>query len=385
MRVLLIVRGTPSKKDPQWGCFEKDQAEALRSYGHSVVCLSVDTRFRLSARRMGVSHKTINGIEYYNSFIVPDKILRIFGRRCADYTMRRQYYKLYLRAVRNHGRPDVIYSHWFFNTYWGVYLKNVSGVPLVGIEHAGRFNNDKLDKNTYYMASVAYSNADAVVAVSESLKRRLKFHFNVDAFVVNNVVSLEFWEKPIQNTDDKKIRLIAVASLVKSKGIDILIKACQRLSLDKSDWQLRIIGDGSERKNLQHLVADCGLTDHIFFEGRMQKKDIAEMMLDSSLFVLPSKMETFGLVYAEALASGLPVVATKCGGPEEIINASNGIIVPSWDVEALRCAIENMCRNLANYDRESIRRNASVKYSGPNIASQLTEVFKSVLKNDTEN
>ena len=69
MRVLLIVRGTPSKKDPQWGCFEKDQAEALRSYGHSVVCLSVDTRFRLSARRMGESHKTINGIDYYNSFI----------------------------------------------------------------------------------------------------------------------------------------------------------------------------------------------------------------------------------------------------------------------------------------------------------------------------
>ena len=78
MFIALISRGVPSKRDPQWGCFEKDQAEALAATGHKVVVISVDTRFRFYWRKLGISHYYTNGIHYYDCFIVPGVIIRKF-------------------------------------------------------------------------------------------------------------------------------------------------------------------------------------------------------------------------------------------------------------------------------------------------------------------
>ena len=69
MFIALISRGVPSKRDPQWGCFEKDQAEALVAVGHKVAVISVDSRFRLYWRKPGISHYRLNGIDYYDSFL----------------------------------------------------------------------------------------------------------------------------------------------------------------------------------------------------------------------------------------------------------------------------------------------------------------------------
>ena len=80
MFIALISRGVPSKRDPQWGCFEKDQAEALVAVGHKVAVISVDSRFRLYWRKPGISHYRLNGIDYYDCFWVPGIIThRLFG------------------------------------------------------------------------------------------------------------------------------------------------------------------------------------------------------------------------------------------------------------------------------------------------------------------
>ncbi|QUT55149.1 hypothetical protein INE86_03700 [Parabacteroides distasonis] len=82
MFIALISRGVPSKRDPQWGCFEKDQAEALVAVGHKVAVISVDSRFRLYWRKPGISHYRLNGIDYYDCFWVPGIIThRLFGKK----------------------------------------------------------------------------------------------------------------------------------------------------------------------------------------------------------------------------------------------------------------------------------------------------------------
>ena len=75
----MISRGFPTKKYPQWGCFEKDQAEALAKIGHNVVVVSVDSRFLFSFRKLGVTHICENGVNYYNSFWIPGSITNLFG------------------------------------------------------------------------------------------------------------------------------------------------------------------------------------------------------------------------------------------------------------------------------------------------------------------
>ena len=68
MYILMISRGIPTKEFPQWGCFEQDQAEALQKAGHKVVVVSVDSRFLLMYRKLGITYNYRNGIDYYNSF-----------------------------------------------------------------------------------------------------------------------------------------------------------------------------------------------------------------------------------------------------------------------------------------------------------------------------
>jgi hypothetical protein len=79
MYILLISRGIPSKKDTLWGCFEFDQARALRSIGHKVVVLSVDERVRFYRRKIGLMHKVVDGIDCYNYCLLPKKISELFG------------------------------------------------------------------------------------------------------------------------------------------------------------------------------------------------------------------------------------------------------------------------------------------------------------------
>ena len=81
MFILIISRGIPSKRYPQWGCFEKDQAEALASIGHKVVVASVDGRFRFIYRKRGLTHVVINGVDYYNHYLLPHALVNLFGRQ----------------------------------------------------------------------------------------------------------------------------------------------------------------------------------------------------------------------------------------------------------------------------------------------------------------
>ena len=76
----MISRGIPTKEYPQWGCFEQDQAESLQKVGHKVIVVSVDSRFLLRWRSIGITHKSINGVDYYNSFWIPGSITNLFKR-----------------------------------------------------------------------------------------------------------------------------------------------------------------------------------------------------------------------------------------------------------------------------------------------------------------
>ena len=104
-------------------------------------------------------------------------------------------------------------------------------------------------------------------------------------------------------------------------------------------------------------------------------------MYESDVFVLASRGETFGVVYIEAMSAGLPVIATTCGGPEDFVDESNGILVPVNDVEALTDALIKIYKTANNYDRSNISRLTQQKFSPKTIASQLTDVYIDVIKN----
>lgn len=379
MYILMISRGVPSKQFPQWGCFEKDQAEALASIGHKVIVVSVDSRFLFEFRKVGMTHTIVNNIDYYNYFLIPGAIVNIISHNLCNKIKEWQMEKLFKHILITHGKPDIIYGQFFSNTRLGIRISKKYHIPIVGIEHAARFNEPNLNnwKYTQQDAQYAYLNANAVITVSESLKQALTRHFAITPSVVHNLVGKEFTYKP---STPHSFTFVSTGSLIHRKGFDLLPIAFSKVKdILPPDWQMIIIGGGEEQANLQQQINESGLQDHIRLLGQKTKTEITSLLQNSDVFILPSRGETFGVVIIEALACGLPAISTICGGPEEIITDRNGILVPMNDANALAEAIKKMVSTYSTYDHQAIAEDCQARFSPQVIAQQLTDIFQQVI------
>lgn len=377
----MISRGFPTDRDPQWGCFEQDQAEALAKNGNKVIVISVDSRFLFRFRKLGVSNYCKDGVVYYNIFCAPAVITRNISEKFFKYLIERQLSILYKRVEKDFGKPDIIYSHFCFNTAYAVSLKRKYNIPLVAIEHLSFFNNDQLPKRLMEEATIAYNNSDRIISVSENLRDRVLYHLGKDSVVVNNLVNSAFFNnvKRIENGQER-IKFIAVGSLFHVKGHDVLIKAFSIVSQKYNNIELHIVGEGYMRNELETIIKTCHLEDLVYLHGKKSKTDIIELLKSSSCFVHPSRSENFSVAVLEALAIGLPVIATICGGIRDCINDKNGILVPVESVDELARALDTMCLNLSKYNPQYISNDCYNRYS-LSVVHNLEQIFQDVLNN----
>lgn len=372
----MIARGYPSKEFPQWGCFEQDQAEALFNNGHKVVVLSIDSRFLWKFRKVGITHYSKNGVNYYNSFWIPGALTRVISRKFNLFIKNCQVDRSYKKVESLYGRPDVIYGQFFFNTAIGVYLKKKYNIPLVGIEHAGRFNSDRLDLVTKWTATNAYANADEIITVSQTLRQRILYHFGRESHVIHNLVNNVFFDfvRKVKRMDN--FSFVSIGSLIHGKGFDLLIEAFALINGINKDIHLIIIGEGAERENLQKQIDDLKLSHNVHLVGKKTKNEIVQILSDSSVFILPSRSENFSVAILEGLAIGLPVIATLCGGVRECINEKNGLLVPVENVPALADAMKKMYYTLDEYDSQGISQDCYNRFSPAVIATELVRIFE---------
>lgn len=376
MNIFIIARGYPTSKEPTWGCFEKDQAEALSKLGHKVSIVSVDTRFRWYWRSLGITKQKINGVSIYNLFCIPYALLFFLPIRLKHKFYAFQYRKLCKIAVLTEGLPDIMYAHYLNYMYYGIQLQKQFNIPLVGIEHWSEMGKRDIQLSTIQQAQQIYSQLDQLIVVSSALKQNIltKTKLNTPIHIVNNMVGKEFaYTSLCKNTS---LKMVSTGSLIYRKGYDLLIKALSQINDLPENWQLLIIGDGILKSTLKQSIIEHGLQNNIKLVGKKNKNQIAEIFRNSDFFVLPSRNETFGVVYIEALACGLPIIATDCGGPSDIITKENGILVPCENVDALKEAIRYMIANLSTYNNQAIADECQARFSPEVIAQQLTTIFE---------
>lgn len=382
----MITRGIPEPQDPQWGCFEKDQAEALAALGHKVVCLSVDGRFRPYWRKLGTTHTTINGVEYYNWYMMPLRPLSMIDRRLTDKYIFHHSHQLFKKITKDHGKPDVIYAQWSQNMITGIRLREKYNIPVVGIEHAGRYGIDTkyhlfdtkyhLSKHDISKGEIVFRNINSLITVSNNLKLGIKQRFGADSTVVHNLVGGEFqYHEPIKHN---RFAFISVGSLVYGKGFDIVIAALSKIN-SNTNITINIIGEGPERNSLQKLINENGLTNNVHLLGRKQKPEIVELMRQSDAFVFGTRHENFSVAILEALSQGLPSIVTDCGGARDCVDEKNGIIVDVDSVDQMAAAMQQMIDNIDKYNRQAIADDFQQKFSSESIAKQITNVLESAI------
>ena len=374
MHLLIVSHGYPTVKDPQWGCFEKDQAEALAEMGHRVTVVVVDMRFRPSNQTCGITHINDGSISAFIYFLLSGKLIPSRMRR---FVSERMMLRLCRKAFCAEGIPDLIYAHYMPCIGMLRLVKQKYAIPVVGIEHWSELNKPTLPNRLMQSGRMAYALTDRLLAVSPSLQTQIKRHFGVESEVVYDMVSNVFLQPVIPEKTSKPFVWLAVGSLIPRKGFDVLIEAFAKLG---GAEQLIIIGSGTENERMHAMAKQFGITDRVRFAGMLDKQAIVSLMNESNAFVLPSRGETFGVAYIEAMAMGLPVIATPCGGPEHFVNADNGLLVDIDNVDQLTIAMRQIETNLDKYHPEVIRAYVQERFSARAIAGQLEEIFEEVIE-----
>ncbi|MBB3110012.1 glycosyltransferase involved in cell wall biosynthesis [Paenibacillus phyllosphaerae] len=218
--------------------------------------------------------------------------------------------------------------------------------------------------------------ADKILTVSDSFRQYLKPYMeDVDRIKVipNGFDEKRF--KPISH-ENEVVQLITVCRLVPAKGLDILLHACADLKRKGHPFVLHIIGDGPIRPELEQLALQLDLYDDIIFYGYMLHPE--EFMPFFDVFVLPSRAEAFGSVFAEAALCWLALIGTNVGGiAEQIDDGVNGLLVPPEDPAALSEALEKVITDpVFRYNMARHAWNKAKKvYSLQRVISQLKQVY----------
>lgn len=183
--------------------------------------------------------------------------------------------------------------------------------------------------------------------------------------------------KPVPHENEVP-QLMAVCRLVPAKGLDILLQACARLKKRNVPYVLHLIGDGPSREELEQMAQNLGVYDDTIFYGYTLHPE--EFMPFFDIFVLPSRAEAFGSVFAEAALCCLALVGTSVGGvPEQIEHGVNGLLVPPDDAEALANALEQVIVD-PSYRYELARtacEKAKSNYSLNRVAIELKRLYLS--------
>jgi glycosyltransferase involved in cell wall biosynthesis len=382
---ILVVPSWYSSGRGSGGGYFRDQALALQSAGHRVAIVAPDihtwrdvrdgrVRRRGRGRDGNVSVEN-DGVPVYrrDDFTA---LPRLPYRNPLAWTVCGM--KLAQRYIDENGRPDLVHAHCCLNAgVLALALHRRYGIPFVVTEHsAGPARPRWWERD---LIGRVIKRARRCIAVSPYLAALLQNEYAGSSWeYLPNVLGEAFLsaagylETPGR---DRAFVFLCVARLSPEKGHALLIGAFAQAFGGNPNVHLRLVGDGPALPSLEQLNAELGIAAQVEFVGALPAERVRAEMEAADAFVLASNAETFGVVMIEALACGLPVVSTASGGPDHLVDATNGELVPRGEKPALCDAMLRMRRHAAHYDRAAIRAEVIGRYGPDAFARQFAAII----------
>jgi glycosyltransferase involved in cell wall biosynthesis len=301
------------------------------------------------------------------------------------------YYLGTHRAIEKLARtfsPDLIHAHFIYPD--GVVAARIGkdlGLPVIITEHAPWNPWLVQYPRVRIKALAAAEYASRIIAVSRSLAKDIEsFGVPVSKIaVIPNVIDESSFNLEGSKTSHDPGRLVFVGIVRRVKGLDVLLEALRILRDNGQVINLRIIGESfyesyaRDLDEVQRLVVRLGLSGSVTFLGGMSAPEVAREIRQSAALVLPSRRETFGVVLAEALACGRPVIATRCGGPEDIVSEDVGVLVEPNDAPALAEGISRVLSSASSYDPAALNSHAIHRFGRDVVSAQIQRVYEETL------
>lgn len=399
MNVLVIPSWYPSVDEPQSGIFIYEQALALaKAYPGARFGISTwgqkeeanllwakdhfrnIVKFTKGSFKKPSQHKLLNNLwEYYTpAFTWSDKFFEgNIGNIIEANKKNLQTFQ------KDAGDISLIHAHASFPAgyiAWKLAIKY--SIPFIITEHMSPFPFKYYLKHGKIMDKVLspLQSADAVIAVSDSASKELEQKTGVKPRMIPNLVDEDFFKPSLNsvNRNQKHFTFFSLGRMVPQKGFPDLLQAVNLMQ--KTNVDFRLGGSGPYLDKYQGLAKNLGVSSKISWLGRVNREQVATEFHNCQAFVLASTHESMGVVFVEALASGKPIIATRCGGPEFIVNAKNGILVDVHAPQQLAKAMDDLIASYATYSPTLIREDFLSRFSSPIITKKIYEVYQAILQ-----
>ncbi|WP_349768480.1 glycosyltransferase [Priestia megaterium] len=386
MHILIIPSFLFNNKDKTLGSFFMDQARALKSLGHKVSIIYCDT-YSVKYYSDFINYEeeevlNVEGIEIYRTrkFCPFKHGNGVYGQKDSFANTILKLYDKYFSK----NKPDIIHAHC---ALWGGYaaykLSKKINVPYIITEHSTLYmlHPKVLNNKMNILLNKVFSNAKNVVCVSQGLKALIqKYCERID--VIGNVIDCSMFSERKTPSNRSIFKFLTVCYMknegqLLKKGIDTLIAAMGEIVKEYPNCQLALGGSGDAVELVKKWADEYGVSENITYLGPLSREEVASQMSNCDCFVLPSRYETFGVVYIEAMACGKPVIATRTGGPDAFVNELNGLMIEKEDVEELTHAMKHMVNNHYQYNPKAISDYVYENFSMESIGNKLIGLYKS--------
>jgi glycosyltransferase involved in cell wall biosynthesis len=389
-KVLFVASWYPGRKNPISGIFTKRQAEAVSRFC-DVAVLVIDKDPNMK-KNVEVETEYEDGILTVRVYYKESRIGISLIRKGVHFLrlLLGSYLGLKIIKEKFH-RPDIIHLNdvIFPNGLIVLILKLLKGIPYVVTQHDDtpvRIIRGLEEERRFWKLKekLIFKKSNAVIVDSRAMKDAIvKLGLCSNPLVIPNVISPETFSSEIpQKKDVEKKKIILVSRLDdRQKNISGIIKSLFRIYNDfgRKDFEFHIIGDGDDRVYLECLSRELNLLGRcVFFHGYLPEKEKLKLLSESHFHVLNSNFEGFSVATAEAIACGLPVISTRCGGPEDFVNENVGILIEPNNQEELESAILYMLDNWHRYDSEKLREYAEERFSYDAVGERIYEVYRNI-------
>jgi N-acetyl-alpha-D-glucosaminyl L-malate synthase BshA len=244
------------------------------------------------------------------------------------------------------------------------------------------------DPSFHSLTQFSIRKSDGLTAVSEFLRRETHEHFDIpmqDIRVIPNFVDLDKYRRDAYPCHRSKLAnegdsiVTHISNFRSVKRVDDVVRIFSRIAR-RIPARLLLVGDGPDRVKAHEVAEAEGVVDRVLFLGK--QNSVAELLSCTDLFLLPSETEAFGLVALEAMACGVPVIATCTGGLSEVVDDGlSGYLAPVGDVEAMADAGIGLLTDAAAWQSFSARaRQGAERFSADRVVSLYEAFYEEVLR-----
>lgn len=393
MRILMISHIYPSRADTVYGSFVHSQVRALQDLGCELMVLAPTAMapfpLYIIKEKWRRFHATPKRDKHQGVDVVYPRIVRTPGAALFQFSGLNYYYALKQYAFAEHKkRPfDLIHAQVAYPDGWAAArLAEDLNLPLVLTLHG-----QELQKIVHWsnklksLVEEALHKAAAVVVPSAKMEALARKHGVPAAklhVVFNGLDPLPQAELPreIQEKIKGKQVLLSVGRLEQEKGFQHNIEALNMLKEGHPDLIYLLVGDGAYRGRLQELTKQLRLQERVIFAGLQPRDKVQPYYANSHVFSMPSRDESFGIVYLEAMAAGLPVIGTEGEGIAPLLGGNLGRLVKHGDTRALAQQIAELLDPAVAADLGQRGQQAAAGFTWQQNAHSLLQVYKNLIQ-----